>query len=86
MIYFGPFGWTIHTDALKFIAYFASDQYCDQYCDWKRKDIIFFGVTFAFKEAEKPKMKDEGGCIDWFLAVWGFCFRTDRQTNRHWWL
>ena len=69
LIYFGPFGWIIHTDALKFIANLASDLFLSQYCDWKRIDIIFFGVTFAFKEAEKlksHKMKDEGGWNDWF--------------------
>ena len=57
MNYFRPFGWIIHTDALKFIANLAS----------KRLDIIFFGVTFAFKEAEKlksHKMKVEGGWND----------------------
>ena len=63
LIYFGPFGWIIHTDRLKFIANLASNLFIGQYCDWKRIDIIFFGVTFAFKEAEKLKsheMKDEG--------------------------
>ena len=75
--FFGPLG-----VQRKFLDGLFTQMIC-QYFDRKRIDIVFFRITFAFKEVERLKSHNMKKMID-FKLFGRFCLSTDRQTNRLW--